>query len=206
MIEDNGGCLPDTVILAGQSSKMISVKEMMSAHFQKKYGKSIDVHLGNPPKECVVLGAAEYGRHYTIPDTGGDWIEYSDLANMTHSRLGIVQIRERQPIFREIISKGKRIPDDSSNTIDFPLRAHETYIAVHEHFGTDDNLSNASQIASYTLLLPESVSRTELQKARLEMSVKADGKIDLVALVGDDEYKSTVEQIAPPIMNQIGES
>ena len=206
MIEDNGGRLPDTVILAGQSSKMLSVKEMMTAHFQKKYGKSIDVRLGKPPKECVVLGAAEYGSHYTLPDTGGDWIEYSDLANITHSRLGIVQVRERQPIFREIIPKGKRIPNDSINTIDFRLRSHETYIAVHEHFGTDDNLSNASQIASYTLLLPENVSKAELQKARLEMSVKADGKIELIAFVGDTEYKSTVEQIAPPVVNKIGES
>ena len=39
MIEANDGLLPDIVILAGQSSKMRAVKQMMRAHFQKKYGK-----------------------------------------------------------------------------------------------------------------------------------------------------------------------
>ena len=201
MIEANDGLLPDIVILAGQSSKMRAVKQMMRAHFQKKYGKSINVQLGDPPKECVVLGAAEYGRHETMPGADGDWIEYADLANITHSRLGIVQIRERQPIFREVIPKGKRIPKDSKNTIDFPLRASETYIAVHEHFGTDDDLKNSSQIASYTLTLPANVQKTELRKTRLEMSVKSDGEIELIAFVGDNKYKTDVKKVKPAFVD-----
>lgn len=197
MIETNDGLLPDNVILAGQSSKMHAVKQIMSDHFQDRYGKSINVQLGEPPKECVVLGAAEYGRHHTVPDD--DWIEYDfNLANITHSRLGIVQIRGREPIFREVIPKGKRIPKDSKNTIDFPLRASQTYIDVHEHFGTDDDLSNSSQVASYTLKLPTEVTKDELRKSRLEMAVKADSDIELVAHVGGKTYKTEVKRINPP--------
>ena len=201
MIETNNGLLPDIVILAGQSSKMGCVKQMMCDHFQKRYGKSINVQLGDPPKECVVMGAAEYSRHLAVPDDDGDWIEYADLANITHSRLGIVQIRERQPIFREVIPKGKRIPKDSRNTIDFPLRASQTYIVVHEHFGTDDDLKNSSQIASYTLTLPANVQKTELRKARLEMSVKSDGEIELIAFVGDNKYKTDVKKVKPAFVD-----
>ncbi len=203
MIEANDACLPDIVILAGQSSKMRAVKQMMHAHFQNKYGKSVDVQLGDPPKECVVLGAAEYGRHHIVPDDDGDWINYADLSNITHSRLGIVKIRGRQPIFSEIIPKGKRIPNNSRNTVDFPLRSQETYIDVHEHFGTDDDLANSSQVASYTLTLPENVTKEELQKARLEMSVKVDGEIELIALVGGEKYDSTVKKKKPPFVDKI---
>lgn len=200
MIEANDGLLPDNVILAGQSSKMHAVKQIMSDHFQNRYGKSINVQLGDPPKECVVLGAAEYGRHHTVPDD--DWIEYDfDLANITHSRFGIVQIREREPIFREVIPKGKRIPKDSKNTIDFPLRSSQTYIDVHEHFGTDDDLSNSSQVASYTLKLPAEMMKDELRKARLEMTVKADSDIELVAHVGGKKYKTEVKRINPPFVD-----
>ena len=203
MIEANDARLPDIVILAGQSSKMRAVKQMMHAHFQNKYGKSVDVQLGDPPKECVVLGAAEYGRHHIVPDDDGDWINYADLSNITHSRLGIVKIRGRQPIFSEIIPKGKRIPNNSRNTVDFPLRSQETYIDVHEHFGTDDDLANSSQVASYTLTLPENVTKEELQKARLEMSVKVDGEIELIALVGGEKYDSTVKKKKPPFVDKI---
>ena len=203
MIEVNDARLPDIVILAGQSSKMRAVKQMMRAHFQNKYGKSIDIQLGDPPKECVVLGAAEYGRHHIVPDDDGNWIDYADLSNITHSRLGIVKIRERQPIFSEVISKGKRIPDNSRNTVDFPLRSRETYIDVHEHFGTDDDLTNSSQVASYTLTLPEDVTKEELRRARLEMSVRTDGEIELMALVGEKKYGSTVKKKKPPFVDKI---
>lgn len=203
MIEANEARLPDIVILVGQSSKMRAVGQMMRAYFQNKYGKSVDVQLGNPPKECVVLGAAEYGRHHTVPDDDGGWIDYADLSNITHSRLGIVKIRGRQPIFSEIIPKGKRIPNNSRNTVDFPLRARETYIDVHEHFGTDDDLTNSSQIASYTLTLPEDVTKEELRKARLEMFVKVDGEVELIALVGNKKYDSTVKKKKPPFVDKI---
>ena len=203
MIADNDEILPDIVILAGQSSKIHAVKEMMQVHFQKKYGKNINVQLGEPPKECVVLGAAEYGRHHTVPNTEGNWIEYSDLGNITHSRLGIVRITGRQPVFSEIIPKGKRIPKDSHNTIDFPLRSRETYIDVHEHFGTDNDLTNTSRVASYTLSLPEDVSNAELRKARLKMSVKTDNEIELIALVGDAKHETTVKKQEPAFVDEI---
>lgn len=203
MIEANDARLPDIVILAGQSSKMLAVKLMMQAHFQDKYGKSVDIQLGDPPKECVVLGAAEYGRHHIVPDDDGGWVDYADLSNITHSRLGIVKIKGRRPIFSEIIPKGKRIPDNSRNTVNFPLRSRETYIDVHEHFGTDDDLANSSQIASYTLTLPENVTKEELQEACLEMSVKIDGEIELIALVGGEKYDSTVKKKKPPFIDKI---
>ncbi|MDE0483507.1 MAG: Hsp70 family protein [Candidatus Poribacteria bacterium] len=204
MIEVNDRLLPDIVILAGQSSKMRAVEQMMRDHFQKRYRKSINVQLGDPPKECVVLGAMIYGRHLTVPVTEGNWLEYVDSANITHSRLGIIaQTKEGQPFFREVIPKGKRIPKDSKNTIDFQPRSSQTYIDVHEHFGTDDDLSNSSQIASYTLKLPAEVTKDELRKARLEMTVKADSEIELVAHVGGKKYKTEVKRINPPFADKI---
>ena len=57
MIADNGGRLPDTVILAGQSSKMRLVKDLMLIHFQKRYETDIKIHLGENPQNMRCNGS-----------------------------------------------------------------------------------------------------------------------------------------------------
>ena len=114
MIADNDGRLPDAVVLAGQSSKMRLVKEMMAAHFQEKHRTEIEIHLDAHPKACVVMGAAQYSLTLSLSDEKGSGVQIN-LSNKTHSRLGIIRRVGLKPVFGEIIPKGKVIPDESFN-------------------------------------------------------------------------------------------
>lgn len=199
-LADGGSRPPDTVVLAGQSSKMPLVKEMMEAHFQARYQANVDIRLAEHPKACVVIGAAQYGLSQTMPGEGT--IKPVNMEK-TGSRLGIVKQSWGKLVFNEIIPKGKRIPDESVDTTDFPLPEGTTYVDVREHFGTADDLGETSQVASYTLELPEEVPPVALRKARLKMAVKASGEIELTALVDGQEYKSTVQREAPAFVGEI---
>ena len=200
MLADCGSAPPDIVVLAGQSSKMPLVKEMMEAHFQKKYQTRVDIHLAEHPKACVVIGAAQYGLYQTMPGEGR-----ISPVNMerTRARLGIVKLSWGKRVFDEIIPQGKLIPDESVETTDFPLPAGTTFVDVREHFGTANDLGETSQVASYTLELPEDVSRAALRKARLKMAVKTSGEIELIALVDGQAYKSTVQHVSPAFVDEI---
>ena len=203
MITDTGAQIPDSVVLAGQSSKMSLVKEMMTVHFQEKYQKDIKIHLDKRPKACVVMGAARYSLAYALPNIKGGKVQAIDLANKTRSRLGIAQMSWDGPVFGEIISKGKRIPDESFATIDFPLPGPMVVIDVREHFGVDDELSNTSPIDIHTLTLPKEVTKIALQKAHLTIAVKANGKIEITALVDGTEHKSSVRKKSPAFIDEI---
>ena len=200
MLADCGSAPPDIVVLAGQSSKMPLVKEMMDAHFRKKYQTRVDIHLAAHPKACVVIGAAQYGLSQTMPGEGR-----ISPVNMerTRARLGVVKLAMGKPVFDEIIPQGKLIPDESFDTTDFPLPAGTTFVDVREHFGTAKDLGETSQVASYTLELPEDVPDAALRKARLKMAVKASGEIELIALVDGQAYKSTVQQVSPAFVDEI---
>lgn len=197
---DSGSVPPDTVVLAGQSSKMPLVKEMMEAHFQERYQTDVDIRLAEHPKACVVIGAAQYGLSQAMPGEGT--IRPVNMEK-TGSRLGIVKQSWGKWVFNEIIPKGKRIPDESVETTDFPLPAGIAFVDVREHFGTADDLGETSQVASYTLELPEEVPPLALREARLRMAVKASGEIELTALVDGQEYKSTVQREAPAFVDEI---
>ena len=200
MLADCGNAPPDIVVLAGQSSKMPLVKDMMDAHFQKKYQTRVDIHLAEHPKACVVIGAAQYGLSQTMPGEGR--IRPINMER-TRARLGIVKLFGGKLVFDEIIPQGKLIPDESFDTTDFPLPARTTFVDVREHFGTAKDLGETSQVASYTLELPEDVPDAALRKARLKMAVKASGEIELIALVDGQAYKSTVQQVSPAFVDEI---
>ena len=207
MIAENDKQLPDTIVLAGQSSKMQLVKNMMATHFQEKHQTDIEIHLDEHPKTCVVMGAAQYGLTRTLSPEEGSGIQIANLANKTLSRLGIVRIAGGiKPVFGEIIPKGKLIPNESVNTTNFRLDARRPYVDVREHFGLDNDLKNASRIASYTLNLPEDIPKQALKEARLKMAVKDNGEIELTAVVGDKGYTSTVEKKEPEFVDEIHRS
>ena len=198
MISENGGHLPEIVILAGQSSKMPMVKEMMTTHFQKKYqADDIDIQLSDSPKECVAIGAAQYGMTHSLPSKV--WIEIINFRK-THSSIGIMQYDGRQQVFEEIIPKGRLIPDESFGRTNILLHTGETYIDVRERFGTNDKFS---PIDDYILTLPENIPREALRNACLKMAVEENSKIKVVALVDNDEYKFTVEKKEPEFVDEI---
>ena len=198
MISENGGHLPEIVILAGQSSKMPMVKEMMTTHFQKKYQTDdVDIQLSESPKECVAIGAAQYGMTHSLPSKAG--FEIRNFRK-THSSIGIMQYDGRQQVFEEIIPKGRLIPEESFGRTNIPLRTGETYIDVRERFGTNDKLS---PINDYILTLPENVPREALRNAYMKMAVKKDGEIKVVALVDGKEYESIVERKEPEFVSEI---
>ena len=105
-----------------------------------------------------------------------------------------------QPIFEEMIPKGRLIPDESFGRTNIPLRTGETYIDVRERFGTNDKLS---PIDDYILVLPEDIPREALRDACLKMSVEENGEIKVVALVDNNEYESTVKKKEPEFENEI---
>ena len=197
MISETGGGLPETVILAGQSSKMPMVKEMMATHFQTKYQTDVDIYLSESPKECVVIGAARHGMTYSLP--AKDWIEII-YRHKTHSSLGIMQASGGKEVFEEIIPKGKLIPDESVGTTDFTLLTREIYIDVRERFGKNGKLS---PIDGYTLRLPKDVSREALRTAQLKMVVENEGEIKVIAIVDGKEYESEVEKKEPEFVDEI---
>ena len=53
MIADNDARIPDLVVLAGQSSKMPTVKKMIEAHFQAIYKTDVNIHLDEQPKPVL---------------------------------------------------------------------------------------------------------------------------------------------------------
>ena len=200
MISETGESLPGTVILAGQSSKMPIVKELMATHFQTKYKTDVDIYLSKSPKECVAIGAAQYGMTHSSPTK--DWIEIIN-SSKTVSRLGIMQVDGGKHVFGEVIPKGKLIPDESLGDMDISLRPGDTNIAVLEHFGINDELLNTSPINSYILTVPKDVPKLALRNASLQMAVKDSGEIEVVAFVDGKEYKSTVEKKKPEFVYEI---
>ena len=198
MIRENGGHLPEIVILAGQSSKMPIVREMMTTHFQKKYQTDdVDIQLSESPKECVAIGAAQYGMTHSLPSK----VRF-EIRNFrkTHSSIGIMQSDGRQQLFEEIIPKGRLIPDESFGRTNTPLSTGETYIDVRESFGTNDKLS---RIDDYILTLPENIPGEALRNVCLKMAVEESSEIKVAALVGNDEYKFTVKKKEPEFVDEI---
>lgn len=199
MISENCGRSPKTVVLAGQSSKMPLLERMMAAYLQKRYNEPISINRVEDLKACVVIGAAQYGLTKSLPG-----VKFQiKLVDKTHSRLGIVRQSVINTIFEEIIPSGKLIPKESSGTTDFPLSSKMVTIAVHEHFGKDNDLENTSQIGSYTLTLPDAISEQALGGARLKMSVNENNDIQVIVIVDDKEYKSTVKKIKPAFVSEI---
>lgn len=202
MVADNNARLPNAVVLAGQSSKMRLVKDLMDAHFRENYQENIEIHLDENPKTCVVMGAAQYGLTRSLPvEEAG--IQVVHLANKTLSRLGITRQKLGKPVFGEIIPKGKLIPRESINTTDCRFQSRTPFIEVHEHFGADEDIQKASLIAGYALNLPRNVSDEALREARLKMAVKSNHEIELTALVGDDEYIFTIKKEIPEFVDNI---
>lgn len=198
MIRENSGHLPEIVILAGQSSKMPMVKEMMTTHFQQEYQTDdIDIELSDSPKECVAIGAAQYGMTHSSPSR----VRF-EIRNFrkTHASIGIMQSDGRQLVFEEIIPKGKIIPDESFGSVNLSLTSGDTNIEVRERFGTGDKLS---RIDDYTLRLPENIPKEALRNACLKMAVEESGEIKVVALVDNHEYKFTVEKKEPEFRKEI---
>ena len=206
MIVDSGNRLPDLIVLAGQSSKMQFVKDMLVDHFKSKYEKDIQIRLDDNPKTCVVMGAAEFGRQSTAPYEEDGVVKPIVISDKTHTRIGVTRIRRgRGPVFSEIIPKGKSIPEDSVNTIPFPLNARQTSIKVYEHFGSGDNFDEGqvSQIDDYVLKLNEDIEEEMLRMAELKMAVELNSEIELTAIVGDHEEPFTVKRETPAFVNEI---
>ena len=197
MIRNNDGCLPEIVILAGQSSNMPVVKKMMAAHFQTEYRTNVDIHLSESPKECVAIGAALYGMSYSMP--AAVWFDIESFLR-THTSIGIMQFDGRRQVFVEIIPKGRLIPDESFGSMDMPLRTGETNIDVRERFGENGALS---PIDAYTLRLPDNIPREALMEAQLRMSAEDSGEIRVAAVVGGEEYTFTVERTTPEFVDEI---
>ena len=199
MIKDNSTHLPDTVVLAGQSSKMPLVKEMMSSHFKEKYSRDIEIHLDEHPKTCVVMGAARYGLTENLP---GLDIQIN-FQNKTHSRYGIAMMSEEgRVLFNEIVPKGKLIPNESFGTSDIPIN-RTTNIEVYEHLGSNNEFDEASLIGIYTLDMSQDVPEAALQEASLKMAVEKNGDIEVNVIVDGVEYNSTFQRTEPAFVNEI---
>lgn len=201
MIAENNGTPPDIVALAGQSSKMPMLKRLLAEHLRNRYEKDIPIMLAENPKECVVIGAAEYG----LTRTEGGTNIFIDIEDKTHSRFGVMNIIAGKRIFREIIPKGTPLPisKDKCIEIDYGLSIRSLPITVYEHFGTDNDIINASRIGNYIHALPDDISERALRQAKMKMHVDENHRIQVIIVVGGKEYETTFERITPIYVDEI---
>ena len=202
MIAENNGTPPEIVVLAGQSSKMPMLKRLMADHLRNKYEKEIPIELAADPKECVVIGAAEYGLTKSAID-GTDIL--IDLEDNTHSRFGIMRILAGKRLFREIIPKGTPLPilKDKCIEIDAKLSDRTVSISVYEHFGVDNDITNASLIGNYSRTLPDDISERALRQAKTKIFVDENHRIQVIIVVDGTEYETTFERITPVSVDEI---
>lgn len=201
MIAENNGTPPEIVVLAGQSSKMPMLKRLMADHLRNKYEKDIPIELAADPKECVVIGAAEYGLTKRVDGTD----ILIDLEDKTHSRFGIMSNVAGKRLFREIIPKGTPlpIPKNKCIEIDAKLSDRTVSISVYEHFGVDNDITNASLIGDYSRTLPDDISERALRQAKTKMLVDENHRIEVIIVVDGKEYETTFERIKPVYVDEI---
>lgn len=201
MIAENNGAPPNIVVLAGQSSKMPVLKRLMAEHLRTKYKKDIPIELADDPKECVVIGAAEYG--LTKRADGTEIL--IDLEDKTHSRFGIMSIVAGRRLFREIIPKGTPlpIPKDESIEIDTKLSVRTVSISMYEHFGVDNDITNASLIGNYSYTLPDDILESALRQTKMKVHIDENHLIQITIVVDGKEYETTFKRITPVSVDEI---
>ncbi len=111
----------DTVLLAGGSTRMPMVKELI----KRISGKEIHTDLINPD-EAVALGAAIKAKSLGIKDDIEKGITPSqevmdkigkvNVTDVTSHKLGIVAVRDGKEIVSEIIAKGTSVPCTQTKT------------------------------------------------------------------------------------------
>jgi len=202
MIAEADGVVPENIVLAGQSSRMQCVEEIIANYFLEKHEVEVEIYLDKNPKGCVSIGAAQYGLSHAY--SGGGQLKTADLSNKTYSRFGIVTVDYGQKIFSEIIPKGKVIPEESIGQMPTPLRSRDVLFEVYEHFDIDDSLSDsASKIGEYNLRLNESITFKQMETAILEMQVKEDGVVELKLDLGGTPFELEFQRQEPAFVNEI---
>lgn len=202
MIAEADGVVPEIIVLAGQSSRMQCVEEVIANHFLEKHGVEVEIYLDKNPKGCVSIGAAQYGLSHAY--SGEGQLKTADLSNKTYSRFGIVTVDYGQKIFSEIIPRGKVIPEESKGTMPTPLRSRDVLFEVYEHFDIDDSLSDSSsKIGEYNLKLNESITLEQMETASLEMQVKEDGVVELKLDLGDTPFELKFQRQEPAFVDEI---
>ena len=174
---------PDVIVLAGRSSKMPLVEELM----KKEFGES-EIIYAKELKECVAKGACQYG--ITQIFSGGVSFQIGDFANKTHSRFGIETLDEYNQLrFREIIGKRLKIPEQSMGRINERLK-RKTVIPVVEHLGIDNALSSEEieTVDVYTAKFPPEITDEDLRNGSIEMRMDKDESIKVIAKVKDKEF------------------
>ena len=140
-------------------------------------------------KRCVAKGACRYGIAQIL--SGGSPIKVEKFANKTHSRFGIEALNEFNEIeFREIIGKRLKIPDESVGRVNVPLKRPKTIIPVIEHFGIGSALppKETETIDIYSVAFMDEITDEDLKYGCIEMKVREDESIELIAKVKDKEF------------------
>lgn len=201
MIAENNGVLPDKIVLAGQSSRMPLLKRLLENHLQNKYHTKILIQPAEDLKACVVIGAAEYGLTKSM---GGTKI-HIEIEEKTYSRFGIMKRIAGKNTFQEIVPKGTSLPihKDECIEIDSPLDVRTVSNIVCEHFGVDNDITNASIIGKYSRTLPDDISERALSESKMKMHVDENHRIQVIIVVDGKEYETTFERIKPAYVDEI---
>ncbi|GEM_PF-4542532 len=177
----------DYVLLAGKSSKIPFVKEMMAAVFGEE--KIVNPH---ELKECVSAGACRLGQFHLFP--GGNLeLHIENFANRTPSRFGIlVMTTTLESIFLEFINRFERIPcKRTHDSREVALRRGTNVFSVWENFGLRDYMENNPELEmvdEHVLNIDENISDEELRNAKLSMEIRKDESIVLTAEIAGKEH------------------
>jgi len=150
----------DTILLAGGSTRMPMVQEML----KRISGKTLRTDLLNPD-ECVALGAAIQGTILAVKDskqTGAkisqvvlDKMDAITAQDVTSHRLGLVVRQKERSVVAEIIPKGTRVPcsltDTFGTVVDNQANAH---LIIKEGESDDPDLVTTIQEATLPILNP----------------------------------------------------
>lgn len=201
MIAENNGSLPGKIVLAGQSSRIPLLKRLMENHLLNKYQKEMLIEHAKDLKACVVIGAAEYG----LTRRGDGTKIHIDIEEKTYSRFGIMKRIVGKSTFQEIVPKGMPLPitKDECIEIDRPLDVRTVAISVFEHFGADNNITNASLIGTYSYTLPDDISERALTEASMKILVDENHRVQVIIVVDGKEYETTFERIKPAYTDEI---
>lgn len=175
---------PDLIVLAGGSSRIPWVAEMMKATFP--FAK---VMLAPKLKECVALGACTYGAQQMDPEGGG--VEIFDFGSRARSSFGYSTLKGGHTVFRPVVRKGDELPQTVGlSHLGGGIAAGLRFTLI-ENFGFGTKLAEIAgdiEIIDDFRIMPadlEGIDPITLAGANVILTVKCDESIFLELKLGE---------------------
>ncbi len=185
---------PNVIVPVGLSCQIPLVQQKLKEAFP-------DVQIQYEPtkpnllKECVARGA--YLRYMLTSAPGKTMLHDEQIHLTTPTRFGILWEGDRK--FKEIIAKRMLIPV-KEHSIEYVVIGRSINITVAENAGDNDNVyiddkrNEEIQIADkYSFKVPVNVPDSDLENAKINMSLTEDMKIRIITFVGTEKHEKEID-------------